>query len=161
MFFCLIFLLLFFLLTSQIFASDVKIKVVPETVPINESLYVIFQWENELPISDFNVELYSKGVEFENNTLHYAGIAPDTRIIKFFNGKAVRLGNHTIIISVDYWEDGYHIYKKYKVNVSIIPKTIVKVEKEIIEKVERKKETHFRNLYISVANTPVRPFIHS
>ncbi|AEF96706.1 hypothetical protein [Methanotorris igneus] len=126
------------LMLSPVFGEFI---VVPETVPINESVYVIFKWSCEQGISNFNVTINSDAVEFENNSLYYAGVAANAEIIKLFKGKAKKLGNHTIVITMDYWKNGCHIRKKHYLNISIIPKTIIKIKKEVVEKIIVKNET--------------------
>ncbi|XRP96974.1 hypothetical protein ACO3UB_00210 [Methanocaldococcus sp. 16A] len=126
------FLLLFFILPN--YASNPEILITPEKCLVNNSVYVIFQWRAPYTVEDFNVTVSSDAVEFNNSTLHYAGVVEDARILHIFEGKAIKSGNHTIKILMKYFVDGITVKKKFLVNITILPLSKI-TTKNVIENV--------------------------
>ncbi|XRO76599.1 hypothetical protein ACO3VM_07435 [Methanocaldococcus sp. 10A] len=118
------FLLLFFILPN--YASNPEILITPEKCLVNNSVYVIFQWRAPYTVEDFNVTVSSDAVEFNNSTLHYAGVVEDAKILHIFKGKAIKPGNHTIKIQMKYFVDGITVKKKYIFNITILSEIITK-----------------------------------
>ena len=141
-------------LLSVIYASNPKITVVPKECLINNSVYVIYQWEVPYAVEDFRVTVYSDAVDFENSMILYEGIAKDAEIFHIFKGKAIKPGNHTIKVYMKYMSDGAYIKKKFAFNISILPK-IQYVEKvKVVEKIIEKNvtSTNTNKTSVEVAN---------
>ncbi|XRO75357.1 hypothetical protein ACO3TA_00290 [Methanocaldococcus sp. 28A] len=112
-------LLLFFIL--PIYASNPEILITPEKCLVNNSVYVIFQWRAPYTVEDFNVTVSSDAVEFNNSTLYYAGVVEDAKILHIFEGKAIKSGNHTIKIQMEYFVNGITVKRKFLFNITILP----------------------------------------
>ena len=148
------FLLLFLTLSllSVIYASNPKITVVPEECLVNNSVYVIYQWEAPYAVEDFKVIVYSDAVDFENPTILYKGIAKDTEVFHIFKGKAIKPGNHTINVYMKYMVDGAYIKKKFAFNISILRKIQYVEEVKVVEKIIEKNVTSTNINKTSVIN---------
>ncbi|CAB3289534.1 conserved protein of unknown function [Methanocaldococcus lauensis] len=119
------FFFLIFLISEISYALNTpEISIVPEKCLINDSVYVIFQWRTPYPIEDFNVTVYSDAIKFKNSTLHYAGVAEDVKIFYIFKGKAIKPGNHTIIVKMQYFGEGIYIKRTFLKKISILSLTI-------------------------------------
>lgn len=117
-----ILLLLFFLVTT-VHGST---YVVPEEVPVNGSVYVIYQRESPVNIHNFSLNIYSNGVQFGNNSVNVSHIDEGQKILWVFEGKVTELGNQSIMVSTSY---------------TIINSSINSVELFQIEAISKRAET--------------------
>lgn len=126
-------LLLFFLL-SAVHGST---YVVPNELPVNDTVYVIYQWEPSVNIHNFSLNIYSDGVQFENNSINISYIGEGQKILQIFEGKVNESGDQSIIVSTAYTLNNSSINSVEFFQIKAIPKTDVKT----VEKVAAKNNT--------------------
>ncbi|ADC69011.1 conserved hypothetical protein [Methanocaldococcus sp. FS406-22] len=136
--------LIFFLFATN-YATNPDIIITPEKCLVNSSVYVIFQWRAPYAVEDFNVTVFSDAVEFENSTLHYAGVAEDAKVFHIFEGKAVKPGNHTIKVQMKYFVDGIDVNKEFLFNIIILTLPEVTYPNNIKNETENISEIKLEN----------------